>query len=535
MGVNVANRLVADGGLPISYPATLWGLLRQSAQLTPERVVIADGYGRTLSTSQLYEMAGSVAGGLLDRGVDPASRVSWQLPTILESVVLVLALARLGVVQNPLTPVLRERELEFITGQMKTDVIVVPNSWRGFDHLGMAQKLPIRPVVIGLNLEHPPGAGEMRLPIGDKDRLPPEPLEVTAGTGTRWIYFSSGTTGNPKGVCHSDASIMASASGMTTGIGFGLGDVYPIAWPISHIGGGTMLTTALVAGTRLVLFDNFDRALSPYEMAAHDPTYLGTATPFFRAFIDAQLSEPGRQLFPHARRATFGGAPLPESLHDEVLEVLGIEVVMGAWGLTEFPIATAASVDDSAPVLRRTVGRPSPGVSVRVGEADGSGVSPNGEGELCLRGPQRLIGYLDESLNVEAFDSQGWFRTGDLGSIDEAGNVRITGRLKDVIITNAENISAQEVEDVVRTLGSVADVAIVGLPDQRTVERVCAVVVIRDGEQFDSQRMIDVCTANGLARYKHPEQVEIVDALPRDAMGKVQKDVLRALVSEKPA
>ena len=298
--------------------------------------------------------------------------------------------------------------------------------------------------VIELDLESPPDPGELRLPVGDPDELP-EPLTTPAGDGVRWIYYSSGTTGSPKGARHTDASIMASTSGMITGSGFGGGDIYPIAWPISHIGGGTMLTTSLATGAALVLFDTFDRETTPRRMAAHAPTYLGTATPFFRAFMDAQLANGDRPLFPNAHRATFGGAPLPESVHDELREVLGIEVVLGSYGLTEFPIATTTHVEDPAEIRRYTVGRPAPGVSVRVGSGGGVGVSASGEGELHVAGPQRLVGYVDGTLDADALDDQGWFRTGDLGSIDAAGNVRITGRLKEVIIRNAENISALEI------------------------------------------------------------------------------------------
>jgi non-ribosomal peptide synthetase component E (peptide arylation enzyme) len=169
-----------------------------------------------------------------------------------------------------------------------------------------------------------------------------------------------------------------------------------------------------------------------------------------------------------------------------------------------------------------------------VGTADGSGVSSDGEGELYLRGPQRLVGYVDSALDLEAFDEEGWFRTGDLGTVDEDGNIRITGRLKDVIIRNAENISALEVEDVLRLHPAVADVTVIGLPDARTGERVCAVVVLQAGESFDMPAMVEVCTSAGLARYKHPEQLEIVEGLDRDAMGKVRKDGLKAQFGTNP-
>jgi cyclohexanecarboxylate-CoA ligase len=524
------TRLHADGGPAVVYPPTLWALLRQSAAAFPDRPVVADDYGRSLTRPELIHAAEEVAAGLGDRGVNEGSVVSWQLPTVIESIVLLLALARLGAVQNPLIPVLRSREVGFITRQVGTDVLVVPQTWRGFAHGAMARDLAAEGgfSVLELDFGGAPSVGDMRLPTGDPASLLPEPVTVPPGDRVRWVYYSSGTTGEPKGARHTDASIMASGSGMIKNSGFGAGDVYPIAWPLTHIGCGTMLTTALNAGTQLVLFDAFDRESTPRRMAAFSPTWLGTAVPFFRAFIDAQLEQGGAErLFPKAKRGTFGGAPLPYALHDELHQVLGIDVVLGSWGLTEFPIATAARPDDPPEVRRLTVGRPSPGVSVRVGSADGSGVSLSGEGELHLLGPQRLVGYVNPSLDAEAFDAEGWFRTGDLGSIDADGNVRITGRVKDIIIRNAENISALEVEEVIRRHPAVADVALIGLPDSRTGERACAVVVLRSGAELDLVGLVEICSASELARYKYPEQLEIVDALPRDGMGKVRKQELK--------
>jgi cyclohexanecarboxylate-CoA ligase len=523
-------RTSTDGGPAVVYPPTLWALLRESADAFPEAPVVADDYGRALTRPELLEAAEAVAAGLVGTGISRGSVVSWQLPTVVESLVLLVALARLDVVQNPLIPVLRAREVGFITHQVGTSVLVVPRSWRGFDHGAMARELAEDGgfSVVELDLGTDPSPGELRLPTGDPGSLPVEPLTRPEGDGVRWVYYSSGTTGDPKGARHTDASVMASGSGMIVNNGFGATDVYPIAWPLTHIGAGTMLTTALRAGTELVLFDTFDRDATPLRMAAFGPTWLGTAVPFFRAFIDAQATQgPEEALFPRATRATFGGAPLPYALHDELREVLGIPAVLGSWGLTEFPIATATRPDDPPEVLRRSVGRPSPGVSVRVGEADGSGVSANGEGELHLRGPQRLVGYVDAGLDAGAIDDGGWFRTGDLGSIDDHGNVSITGRVKDIIIRNAENISALEVEEVIRLHPAVADVAVIGLPDPRTGERACAVVVLRPDAALDLGDLTELCAAHDLARYKHPERLELVDALPRDGMGKVRKQELQ--------
>jgi acyl-CoA synthetase (AMP-forming)/AMP-acid ligase II len=372
----------------------------------------------------------------------------------------------------------------------------------------MAREMGCR--VLALDFEGRPGP-ELRVPVGDPATLPPPPAAPAEG---RWIYFSSGTTAEPKGVRHSDATLIASSHGMTDLMGFGAADVYPIAWPLPHIGGATMLATSLRIGTELVLFDVFDPVSTPVEMAAFGPTILGTAQPFFRAYLDAQYRHGDEPLFPRLRACTAGGAPTPGQISKELTETFGVRGVVQSWGLTEFPIATSATPDDPPDVLARTVGRPAPGVNLRVVD-----------GELWLKGPQAFLGYVDGTL--DAFDGDGWLRTGDLGSIDAGGNVTITGRSKDVIIRNAENISALEVEDILLRHPDVTDVAVIGLPDSRTGERVCAVIVARVGTSFDVATIGVHCREQGLATPKWPEQVELVDGIERNAMGKILKQQLR--------
>jgi non-ribosomal peptide synthetase component E (peptide arylation enzyme) len=200
--------------------------------------------------------------------------------------------------------------------------------------------------------------------------------------------------------------------------------------------------------------------------------------------------------------------------------------------LTEFPIATSATPDDPRDVLVHTVGRLSSGVELRAQGVDGAVIAAGREGELVLRGPQQFLGYLDATLDAAALTDDGWFRTGDLGHIDLAGNVHITGRLKEIVIRNAENISALEVEEALHRHSSVAEAAVIGLPDSRTGERVCAVVVLRPGTDLQLGSLRDHCRGLGLAAQKCPEQLVIVEQLPRNSMGKVQKPQLRQRILE---
>jgi len=209
-----------------------------------------------------------------------------------------------------------------------------------------------------------------------------------------------------------------------------------------------------------------------------------------------------------------GGAPTPESVNRETAEVLGVRGVVGAWGLTEFPVASSETPDDED--LGSTVGRLTSGVEIRVVE-----------GELRLRGPQQFLGYVDASLDPDAFDADGWFRTGDLGTIGEDDRIRIVGRLKDIIIRNAENISAQEIEEVLFLHPDVADAAVVGVPHPRTGEEVWAFVVLRPDANCSVDAVMEHCAAQGLAPYKRPTTLRFVEGLPRNSMGKVVKATLR--------
>jgi cyclohexanecarboxylate-CoA ligase len=487
---------------------TYWDLVSSAADEAPQRVILADDHGRTLTTTQLRDAAERVAAAL---PVSAGDTVSWQLPTCLELPVLLAALSRLGVVQNPIIPALRHREVQVITSQLKPSLYITPETWRGFAHGEMAREMGCR--VLALDLEAAPG-GALRLPAGDVSLLPPSP-----GDDARWVYYSSGTTSIPKGVKHTDSSLIASAAGMIEICGFREPEVYPVAWPLAHIGGVTMLTCALRAGLKLVVFDGWDPVATPERMARHSPTILGSAQPFFRAYLDAQRRHGSDPLFPALHMFTAGGAPTSPEIARELADVFGVRGIMGSYGLTEFPIATATSADDPDEILLRSVGRPSPGVLIRIVE-----------GEIRLKGPQHPDGYADSALDGDLWDEDGWVRTGDLGEVDTEGYVFITGRLKDVIIRNAENISAQEIEDVLLRHPDVADVAVIGLPDQKTGERVCALIVPNGEATFDVATLAAYCQEQGLAKYKCPEQVELVPALERNSMGKLLKQQMRDLL-----
>jgi acyl-CoA synthetase (AMP-forming)/AMP-acid ligase II len=481
--------------------------------------MVVDEKSRHLSFGDIALAAEGSAAGLLACGVQPGDVVSWQLPNGIETITLSLALARLGAVQNPLVTMLRERELGFICGQARSRWLLVPRTFRGTDHLAMART--VARSVPGLRVLLVDG----ELPAGDPATLPPEPHDD--GSEVRWIFYTSGTTSDPKGARHTDAGLMAAAATFCANLAVRPDDVTATLLPLAHVGGILHILSSLRTGSSMITSAIFDPATTPDLLAAHGVTLLGSGLPFLRVYL-ARQRERSAPLFPRARVALCGGSPRPAELHYQVKRELGVGVVSG-YGMTECPYITWGRWDDSDEDHAGSEGCPGPGGEVIVVRADGTLAGAGEPGELRVKGPQLMAGYVDSALDAGAFDERGYFRTGDLGFRDARGYVTVTGRLKDVIIRKMENISARELEELLITHDAVADVAVIGLPDPDTGERACAVVVPADPS--DPPSLAGLCEhlrALGLSTRKLPEQLELIGALPRNAMGKVVKRELTA-------
>jgi acyl-CoA synthetase (AMP-forming)/AMP-acid ligase II len=390
--------------------------------------------------------------------------------------------------------------------------------FRGFDFAAMGGA-----VAGELGLTHltvAPGS----LPIGDPARLAPH---APRPDDARWVFYTSGTTSEPKGARHNDRALCGVGAQMAGRMQLGPTSRYALPFPFPHIGGILLLYSALYSGCTHLLDELFDPVETTAYLAREDVTHAGTGTPFHLAYLAAQRKQPGQRLFPHLVCCPGGASPKPPTMHETIKRELGGIGIVSSWGLTEAPILTYSTFDDPDDKLATTEGRPLDGVVLRAVRADGTVAAAGEEGELQVRAPQVTMGYVDASLDAAAF-ADGWFRTGDLGVIDDEGFVRITGRLKDVIIRNGENISAKEVEDLLFAHPAVGDVAVIGLPDDRTGERVCAVVCPAAGAAplslLEARQYLD---ARGLRRQAIPEQVEHLDALPRNPAGKVTKQALQ--------
>ncbi len=365
------------------------------------------------------------------------------------------------------------------------------------------------------------------LPQGDPSALPPiEDALDAVEQPVRWLFYTSGTTADPKGAQHTDASIAAVAKGMAERMGVIQADRNALVFPFTHIGGITWLFTSLQTGCSNILMEGFHPVQTPEVLSREGATLAGSGTVFHQAYLAYQRSQP-TPVFPEVRGFPGGGAPKPPALVAEIREMFDAPMLSG-YGLTEAPILTMADLSDSDEELANSEGKPMPGVDLRFVTLEGEIAAPGEEGEIRAKAPQIMRGYLDSSLDAEAFDEDGYFRTGDLGRLDERGNVIITGRVKDVIIRKGENVSAKEVEDLLYTHPSVGDVAVIGLPDPESGERVCAVVqTAPDAEAITFEQMVTHLKTEGLMTQKLPEQLEIIDAIPRNPAGKVLKHVLK--------
>ena len=523
---------------PLLGSRTIWELVDRRAAATPDRTILFDEHGRSLTCAELRDHTERTAAGLFDRGIRAGTTVSWQLPTRFETIVLSCALARLGAVQNPIIPIYGAREVGAMLDQAASEWFVVPGVWRGVDYAALAEQCcaptdrGCTPLVVDTALDDP------GFPVGDPASLPDPPVapddtaEDSADDEVRWIYTTSGTTALPKGVLHTDRTLIAGGTGLGFAFAVTDADVALFGVPWAHIAGPDWLVLLATFGLPTVVMEAFVPDAAVALMRTHGVTMTGGGTAMYQAFLALQRAQPDEPLVRSLRLMMGGGGPKPPELFFEVQrEMAGVRIIHG-YGMTESPMIAQGSPSDTDEQLAYTDGRPVPGCEVRIVRDDGSTADPGEEGAIRLRGPMLFRGYLDPAQTAEVVDADGFFDTGDRGVLRVDGHLAVTGRTKDVIIRKGENIGAVEVESVVYEHPSVGAVAVIGLPDAERGERVCAVIELVDGAA--PLTLADVqaqCRAAELSQRKWPEQVEIVDALPRNPTMKVLKYQLKERLS----
>ncbi len=493
-------------------------VLREAAQCTPERVALIDGDHR-LTCADLYQRAAALADALLSR-IPPSSVVSFMLPNWHEAAVIYLATTLAGMVANPILPSLRDRELRFILEDADSRMVFIPSVFGRHDFAPMLHRVTAQ-------LESPPDVvvvrGDCRpghIPFESLITAPAAvaPLPALNPDAVRMILYTSGTTGRPKGVLHSHNSIHALLRQIGDHWLVEPGDVFLVASPIAHIGGSIYAFEApFLLGTTAVLIERWDADEAVRLMSAERCTHMAGATPFLDQLLGAARRTDTR--LPDLKVFICGGASVSPSLIRRAAAYFEPAVVTRVYGSTEVPVTTVGSPQDRDHAAD-TDGRP--------GVADVKLVA----GEIRVRGPQMLVGYLHPEDEDTSFDADGYFRTGDLARWVDNDYLLVTGRAKDIIIRNGENISPKEVEDVLANHPDIAEVAIVGLPDERTGERACAVVVPTAAPGPDVASLLAFLGASGVARFKVPEQVVIWDGLPKNDAGKVLKHQIKAALME---
>ena len=491
---------------------TFWDLVEQRAAATPDALTIADDSGASVTARELRDRADAIAGRLAARGVAAGDCVSWILPSTVDAVVLLCALARLGALQNPIVPIYGEREIAYVTEHVGAKLLVTPGVFRGIDFDALARRVGAD---VGFDVVEFAELGSG--PIASTVR-PDDPDAV------RWIFATSGTTANPKCVQHSDRTVIAAGRALAP-IGLRRGSRWGGAVPVTHVAGPTVLALALDVGASM----HFIRVFDPHRACETLRAWGCDVVAGVGALVSAMLEFPrvdGQPAFPELRVLAAGGGPKLPGLLDRVSRELECELVP-SYGMTECPYATAASADDPIAARAEGEGTPTVGVDLRIAGDDGEALEAGQEGEIRVRGPQLFVGYVDAALGAEAFDDDGYFRTGDLGYVAPAGHLVVTGRLKEIIVRNGENLGVRSIEDLLLRHPDVADATVIGLPDPVTGERVCAVVVPHPGATLTLDGLRAFCADDGLMRQKWPEQLELVEQIPRNAMGKAVKPELQ--------
>jgi len=478
---------------------------------------------------ELGDKVALAAGALRGLGVGPGDVVAVQLPNWWEFAVTALACGRIGAVVNPLMPIFRERELEFMLGFAEAKVFVVPAMFRGFDHADMAESLQRQlPKLQHVLVVDGAGANAFdRVLLQGNVRVE----APTSGAGGALdagelavMMFTSGTTGSPKGVMHSCNTLLACTKSLSGRFGLTSHDVLLACSPVGHMTGfAAVLVLGVYLGATVVLQDIWEARRGVTIMAAEGVTYTAASSPFLSDICNAVTE--GAPKPDRLRSFLCGGAPIPPVLIERASSELDL-MVCSLWGMTESLSSTLTEPSRAADKSSKTDGRALDGVGVRIADFDGQPMATGETGRLMVRGAQMSLGYYKRP-DLPTYDAEGWFDTGDLAYMDDEGYIRINGRTKDVLIRGGENVPVVEIEALLYKHPAVLMAAIVGYPDDRLGERACAFVELRPGASLDLAALQVYMQECKVAKQYWPERVEVLDAVPRTPTGKIQKFILK--------
>ena len=513
---------------------SFYATLARRAATHPDRVAIVDAKG-PVTYGELLARVDRVAAGLQALSVGPGDVVTIQMPNWAEFAYAFFACERVGAVANQVGPDYRSREVDYILRFSESRVFVCPASFKGFDYVAMIQGLrsglPDLKVVCALG----GGTGTVRLDdmITDSRALISfKPYPMGANEVMR-IAFTSGTTGNPKGVTHSFNTTLPTCRILNDAMEVTENEVFLIYLPLGLNWGYLTLLQALMVGGCAVLLDRFSARAALELIERERVTFIPTAP----ASIIAMLNDPELERFDFRslRVVITGGASCPvETIRAFRARMPGHLIEL--YGMLETGFHTFTRLTDDPEAVAGTIGRPAAGMGLRLIDDKERDVPPGAEGEIAAEGPSVHLGYHENpAANAELFTSDGWFRTGDLGQFEEAGNVRIVGRLKEMINRGGKKFFPREIEEILYAHPKILHAAIVGIPDPRLGERNCLCVIPRPGATLTLDEVVSFL-GDSVAVYKLPEEIEIFDELPFTPTGKIQRHVLtRQVVARREA
>ena len=499
--------------------ALIGDLMRRNAIEFGSRTAVIQG-SHELTWAELVEASLRFAGFLQAQGIGSGDVVVWQLPNWWESMVVAFGIWASGAISVPVVPIYRGHELTAIVEAVGPKCVITAASFRSTDHVAQFESVlaatghdPVRIVVRGAA----PGW------MGFEDAVTATPAARVAvdPDAPTLVGFTSGTTSGAKGAVMSTRAVLTVPMRHARVVPYTFRDRSYMPAPVSHVTGLLMaVTLPLVSGCSIVLAERWDAAQAVDDFIRHGVTFSGGAAVFIQELVEA-IGAAGLSSFPLSCGYNCGGSAIPVDLVRRA-EELGMKP-RRAYGMTECPTVSASYGYDPVEIRLETDGRLLPGIELRVLDEAGRDVAPGGVGEFLVRGPQRALGYLDPQHTRDAFDDDGWFRTGDLGAIDGRGCLTVTGRTKDIINRGGEKLSAREIEELICRHPGVGDAAVVAAPHPRLGEEPAAFIIRRPGDATTDEELQAFLRAEGVAPQKVPRIWVPVDEFPRTPSGKVKK------------
>ena len=506
--------------------ASLADYWQQTARAMPDKIAVVDNHGASYTYSALDHAASCLANWMLAKGIESGDRIAFQLPGWCEFTVIYLACLKIGAVSVPLLPSWREAELVWVLNKCQAKMFFAPTLFkqtRPVDLiLPLQNQLPPLQQIVGVD-KLAPATSSLSLSQIIADNTPLTTAITTHGDELAAVLFTSGTEGLPKGVMLTHNNILASERAYCARLNLTWQDVFMMPAPLGHATGFLHGVTApFLIGARSMLLDIFtpDACLALLEQHR----MLG-ATPFVYDLLNLLEKQPAD--LSALRFFLCGGTTIPKKVARECQQ-RGIKL-LSVYGSTESSPHAVVNLDDPLSRFMHTDGYAAAGVEIKVVDDARKTLPPGCEGEEASRGPNVFMGYFDEpELTARALDEEGWYYSGDLCRMDEAGYIKITGRKKDIIVRGGENISSREVEDILLQHPKIHDACVVAMPDERLGERSCAYVVLKaPHHSLSLEEVVAFFSRKRVAKYKYPEHIVVIEKLPRTASGKIQKFLLR--------